>query len=198
MKRNKTYAPAPHKRIGMVEYQALAQRTSPEDGHDRVDNALLGLLGETGEIADLYKKQLYQSAPNTPVPTQRYKEEVGDVLWYIAELASGRRVLMQDLLDGDFADYDESAWKNVICGNRDDMRKIIICMCGRANEACIYISDCDFSRAGCHLRRLVSAAASLAAICGFTLQDAAAANIEKLKKRYPNGFDAEISAARYK
>lgn len=197
MKRNIKFAPKPARRMTMLEYQALAQRTSPDD-HDRVDNALLGLLGETGEIADLYKKQLYQSPPGTPPPVEKYRDELGDVLWYIAELAAGRGELMADMLKGDFAAYDESAWKNTEPGSWGEMRKIIICMCGRANDVCIYISDCDFSRAKCHLRRLVSAAAGLAAICGFTLQDAAAANVEKLKKRYPNGFDAAISAARYK
>ena len=69
MKRNIKFAPAPARRITMLEYQAQAQRTSLDD-HDRVDNGLLGLLGETGEIADLYKKQMYQSLPGTPPPVE--------------------------------------------------------------------------------------------------------------------------------
>ena len=44
------------RRMGMNMYQEMAQRTSPDDGHDRIDNGVLGLIGETGEIVDLYKK----------------------------------------------------------------------------------------------------------------------------------------------
>lgn len=36
------------------EYQLLAMRTSTE-GHDRVENGCLGLIGESGEIVDAVK-----------------------------------------------------------------------------------------------------------------------------------------------
>ena len=38
--------------------------------------------------------------------------------------------------------------------------------------------------------------AEIAAICGCTLEDVALANIEKLKRRYPDGFDPERSKNR--
>ena len=62
------------------KYQSLAQRTSPNDGHDKLDNGIMGLIGETGEIADLYKKWKYQSTPGTELPAKRLLEELGDVL----------------------------------------------------------------------------------------------------------------------
>ena len=198
MNRKRTYAPASKNRMTMLEYQAAAQRTSPEDGHDKVDNALLGLLGECGEIADLYKKQCYQSKPDTPMPIEKYKEEIGDVLWYMAELAAGRREMMAGMLKGDFKDYDESAWKAGFLTDAGDMRKTIVSMCAKASDICQFVSEGDFERAKCHARRLVSAAARLATICRFTLEEAAICNVEKLKKRYPDGFDAGISEARYK
>ena len=41
--------------MDLNEYQRLAMRTSP-DGHDRIKNGCLGLIGESGEIADIIKK----------------------------------------------------------------------------------------------------------------------------------------------
>ena len=43
------------------EYQRLTQRTA-NTGEPRlkIENGILGLCGETGEIADVYKKYLYQ------------------------------------------------------------------------------------------------------------------------------------------
>ena len=70
------------------EYQALAMRTSP-DGHDRILNGCMGLIGETGEIVDLVKKWKFQSGDNAELPKDKLIDECGDVLWYCAELATG-------------------------------------------------------------------------------------------------------------
>ncbi len=107
--------------MNLNEYQALAQRTSGNGtphGHDRVLNGILGLVGEAGECADIYKKAMFQG--HTFI-TERLIEELGDVLWYCAELATG---------------------------------------------------------------------------LGYTLEDVAQCNIDKLKKRYPDGFDPERSLHR--
>lgn len=67
------------------EYQALAQRTSPK-GHSRILNGALGLSGEVGECADHVKKHFFQGHN---LDCAHLAEEIGDVLWYCAELASG-------------------------------------------------------------------------------------------------------------
>lgn len=67
------------------EYQVLAQRTSPS-GHSRIANGALGLAGEAGECADHVKKHLFQGHN---LDCTHLAEEIGDVLWYCAELASG-------------------------------------------------------------------------------------------------------------
>lgn len=70
------------------EYQALAQRTARHDmcKADHVFNGVLGLSGEVGECADLIKKKYYQDGRNIYL---KLLEELGDVLWYTAELAAG-------------------------------------------------------------------------------------------------------------
>ena len=59
-------------------------RTSPWDGHDKIDNGVLGLMGEAGELIDVYKKYMYQSGLNAELPKKQLIEELGDVLWYLA------------------------------------------------------------------------------------------------------------------
>lgn len=56
-----------------------------EPEHDATVHCVLGLSGESGEVADLHKKAQYKGQP--PVNTDRVREELGDVLWYLTALA---------------------------------------------------------------------------------------------------------------
>lgn len=50
---------------------------------DKVDNSVLGLCGEAGEIADYFKKVKYQGHPFNK---EKILEESGDVLFYLTLL----------------------------------------------------------------------------------------------------------------
>lgn len=78
------------------EYQALAQRTSRHDlpTECHLSNGVLGLAGETGEVCDLVKKHFYQDGREI---RDDLIDELGDVLWYIAETASAIGVKMDDI-----------------------------------------------------------------------------------------------------
>lgn len=69
------------------EYQRLAMRTSNKElanmGH--LENGVLGIAGESGEVADLVKKHLFQGHP---LDVQHIVKELGDICWYIAEAAT--------------------------------------------------------------------------------------------------------------
>lgn len=69
------------------EYQKLAMRTSNKelspDYH--LINGALGLCGESGEIADLVKKNWMQGHV---LDLEHLAKECGDCLWYIAETAT--------------------------------------------------------------------------------------------------------------
>ena len=75
------------KTMQLDEYQRLAQRTSRRDlsQEEHLLNAMLGLAGETGECCDLVKKSRYQDNRMIEEPLI---DELGDVLWYVAEAAS--------------------------------------------------------------------------------------------------------------
>lgn len=69
------------------EYQALAMRTSNKDLSPdyHLLNGALGLAGESGEIADLVKKNWMQGHE---LDVEHVAKELGDVCWYIAETAT--------------------------------------------------------------------------------------------------------------
>ena len=83
------------------EYQRLAQRTSSDDpglfgtaAAKKIDNGVLGMAGEGGECADIWKKYLHQGHP---FDKGKMIKEAGDVLWYIAELAAGLGLTLEEI-----------------------------------------------------------------------------------------------------
>ena len=68
--------------MDLNEYQRAALRTAAAVGAEaRLLNAILGLAGETGEVAELLKKHQFHGHA---LDRQRVLDELGDVLWYIA------------------------------------------------------------------------------------------------------------------
>ncbi len=59
----------------------FAGRIDGYDGH--LQNAILGLVGETGELADIVKKTLYHQAGKDY--NERIKHELGDIAFYFAK-----------------------------------------------------------------------------------------------------------------
>lgn len=71
----------------LMEYQKEAQRTSNTITSDaKIENGLFGLAGEVGELCDLWKKHRYQGHG---FDRGHMISELGDVLWYVVELACG-------------------------------------------------------------------------------------------------------------
>ena len=71
----------------MNQYQKLAEKTSGagESGERRQIIAALGLAGEAGEFANMIKKL---TAHGHPIDKKELADELGDVLWYLAEAAT--------------------------------------------------------------------------------------------------------------
>jgi NTP pyrophosphatase (non-canonical NTP hydrolase) len=74
--------------LNLNEYQRLAARTSGAggEGERRLIIAALGLAGEAGEFANLVKKLTAHG--HADITAQVLGDELGDVLWYLAEAAS--------------------------------------------------------------------------------------------------------------
>lgn len=85
------------------EYQKMAMRTSSlkeYEGLGALQNAALGLAGESGEFADAIKKASFQGHD---VNHAHLAEEVGDILWYCALAAEALGVSLADIASSNIA-----------------------------------------------------------------------------------------------
>lgn len=79
------------------EYQELAQRTAnTKTNKDKVENGILGLNGEAGELIDMLKKYKFQGH-DLEIP--RLIDELSDILWYCAELATGLQISLEKVAE---------------------------------------------------------------------------------------------------
>lgn len=77
------------------EYQIIANsfinrerygEINTEEGQfDYLNNTALGLTGESGEFADLFKKIRFHGHPYTQEERMKFIKELGDVLWYVSQ-----------------------------------------------------------------------------------------------------------------
>ena len=83
-------------------YQGKAARTLAKiDGNILDDlHMILGMQTEVAEIADVYKKCI---AYKKPLDYVNIKEELGDAMWYIANLCNMHGWDLRDILDTNIA-----------------------------------------------------------------------------------------------
>lgn len=79
-------------------YQQAAVKTlqAPALGADPILVPLLGLAGEVGSLATAYKKHL-RDGPSFEQSKHQLREELGDVLWYVAALADRFKLTLEDI-----------------------------------------------------------------------------------------------------
>lgn len=84
------------------DYQRAAARTSaaPWPERERLLVQTLGLCGEAGEVADLVKKEAWHGRPLT---NDVLANELGDVLWYLADLATARGLSLDAIAETNLA-----------------------------------------------------------------------------------------------
>lgn len=78
----------------LARYQAQAAGTSfhaPVRGGDAITTPMLGLIGETGEVVSELKKRAREGSAYIGF-RDRLSEELGDLLWYLADLAERRGI----------------------------------------------------------------------------------------------------------
>jgi len=64
---------------------------------ERLSVAALGLTGESGEVADHIKKHL---GHGHPLDMDSLRKELGDVLWYVAELSTTLGIDLGEVAQG--------------------------------------------------------------------------------------------------
>lgn len=89
-------------------YQKEALRTDRVPTHDGAVDAtslivpMLGLAGETGQLLSEYKKHLRDGEAHR-LFKERVSEELGDLLWYVANVASKFGLSLSDIADANLA-----------------------------------------------------------------------------------------------
>ena len=104
------------------EYQHKANHTAkyPVIG-DRVIYPTLGLTNEAGEVAGKIKK-IFRDKGGLISDADRdaLKSELGDVLWYLAQVATELGLSMEDIADGNIAKLLDRQARGKIQGDGDD------------------------------------------------------------------------------
>lgn len=84
--------------MNLNDYQQFAEKTSRFSLEGYSDNRLLmatlGLAGEAGEVVDYVKKVIFHGHSMDQL---RLVKEVGDVLWYISEIASTMKLQLDTI-----------------------------------------------------------------------------------------------------
>ena len=102
-------------------YQDAARRTAayPQVGQNPI-YPTLGLTGEAGEVADKVKKVLRdREGIFDPETREAIKLELGDVLWYVAQLASELGYDLNEVADANLQKLSSRAARGRIGGSGD-------------------------------------------------------------------------------
>ncbi len=108
--------------MDMNDYQRAALRTAaPRDKHNELFHLLLGLVGETGEIAEKAKKIVRDKGSDfSGWDTEDIKKELGDTLWYIAVLADHFDLTLADVATHNITKLADRRTRGVLGGSGDD------------------------------------------------------------------------------
>ncbi|MDI9406020.1 MAG: nucleoside triphosphate pyrophosphohydrolase family protein [Chitinophagaceae bacterium] len=102
-------------------YQARCRETAryPDAGANPI-YPTLGLCGEAGEVADKVKKVLRDGGGVfSPEQVAALRLELGDVLWYVAQLATELGLDLEEVAAANLAKLASRAARNVIGGSGD-------------------------------------------------------------------------------
>ena len=104
------------------EYQSLSRRTAtyPRAGEDMTYPAL-GLCGEAGEVAEKVKKTIRDDGGVlTEARRESLAAELGDVLWYAAQLATEADLDLETIAEDNLEKLLSRQERGVLRGSGDD------------------------------------------------------------------------------
>ena len=100
------------------EYQTQAHKTSAVK-RDSILHAIAGIPAEAGEIAAVLQKY-HRGDYEWADFTQKLEKELGDLLWYAAELATVLGWNLDDIAQMNLDKLKQRASKGTIAGSGDD------------------------------------------------------------------------------
>jgi len=104
------------------EYQKKSRKTAiyPNVGKNYI-YPTLGLSGEAGEVAEKIKKVIRDKKGKIDGETREaIKKELGDVLWYISQMASELNLSLDDIAESNIDKLFSRMKRNKLKGSGDD------------------------------------------------------------------------------
>lgn len=175
--------------MNICDYQVAALRTSGVTiGEDMVNNAVLGLIGEVGEVVDLIKKVIFHGHP---IDKDAFSKEIGDVFWYIALLCEGTKEVSFTELVRPLPLYPDQPSSAIL---QEELFETGLRLgAGVGHIARLTLSSGFLTEAiYCLFDELIV----LLYLLNLDLENVLATNIAKLQLRYPQGFNTESSLNR--
>lgn len=107
--------------MDLSEYQKLALRTANLDRDNELYHLVLGLVGESGEIAEKVKKLIRDhESDESKLDKQDIAKELGDVLWYLAVLAEYLDCDLSEIAKNNIKKLASRQERGVLSGYGDD------------------------------------------------------------------------------
>lgn len=104
------------------DYQKQSRLTAiyPQMGQNYT-YSLIGLVGETGEVAEKIKKLIRDKQGKLDnIYRDEIKKEMGDVLWYFSQLATDLGIDLEDLVKTNLEKIKSRQIRHKIHGSGDD------------------------------------------------------------------------------
>ena len=108
--------------VHLAEYQERSRRTAvyPNAGTN-LAYPTLGLCGEAGEVAEKIKKAMRDDGGIlTDARREALASELGDVLWYLAQVSTEAGLDLDELAEANLAKLLSRQERNVLQGSGDD------------------------------------------------------------------------------
>jgi NTP pyrophosphatase (non-canonical NTP hydrolase) len=107
--------------VELSEYQRLSRRTAEYPREQWLAYPALGLAGEAGEVAEHVKKAIRDDAGTVSDERRAaMTKELGDVLWYVAQLASELELELEDVAAQNLEKLRSRQRRGVLSGSGDD------------------------------------------------------------------------------
>jgi len=104
----------------MAHYQRAAHETAVYPDTDQIEYLVLGLVSEAGEVAGLRKKAVRgDELPPGPTWADLVSDELGDVLWYVSELALALNLNLCWIAESNLKKLARRAERGTIKGSGD-------------------------------------------------------------------------------
>jgi len=107
----------------LSDYQRLSRRTAvyPTSAGSPLTYPVLGLTGEAGEVAEHAKKLIRDDGGElTPERREAMGKELGDVLWYVAQLATELGLELDEIAQANLDKLLSRQQRGVLSGSGDE------------------------------------------------------------------------------